>query len=644
MAPSVLTQDTICALDGQPIDKRSAAFIKAVDKLLTVGAYYSTDHAQYRTVSEEVCAQVVAAMDGAGTLSIEITAKGMMIRSQLIDPQHRNARLLHDLLVPLNIARLEFRSTLTPGDLRQAVDALQEKRRDLGNTSGFQEIVVDGLPDSVSTASRNVVQGEVGGGLTLEELLAPFTSEDPAASREEDMTEGERLARHFMDIVTSILENLEKSIRDEGEESEGGSPDATPENIRALKESLKRLVEINPDPKDLARLIEHAKRALDLSRDPDSVDMVFSLLKKEASQGGNWRDRDSVKRKQPEYEMTIEELGRETAELATVPDPPTDPQVTSIVDHLGICFHLLEIDPSDSVESTIVQALDEILSKPRIPREVLALCFSAVGTAAARDEVKTIDRLFPAFCEPLRRSRPTDLARFWKRLWRFLPAERRPVVWPHLVNDLMNGLTDGSRAAAAEFWRTAGSIPPKAVMRLLPRLEPLSAWTAGKLASSLSSVPVAAVFPVYLAIMKSSLAPHGGPRLHRHLGSNSKSPLASVLMRATGPYDSRHDGLYLALAQQGDSTRLSARTRDLAYRTLAGALKDLSPAARSEDWVVDAIRWAGRLAGADAAPLMDRVRDEKKWIFFHAWPAESREAAGEVLARIDRGATSEEAS
>ena len=33
MAPSVLTQDTICALDGQPIDKASASFIKAVDKL-----------------------------------------------------------------------------------------------------------------------------------------------------------------------------------------------------------------------------------------------------------------------------------------------------------------------------------------------------------------------------------------------------------------------------------------------------------------------------------------------------------------------------------------------------------------------------------------------------------------------------------
>jgi hypothetical protein len=637
MAPTAtLTQETICALDGRPVDKASAAFIKAIDKLLTVGAYYSTDHAQYHTASEEVCQQVVAAIGRSPSVAVEITAKGMMIRSQLIDPQHRNVRLLHDLLVPLNIARLEFRASLTPADLRRAIEVLQERRLQLGSGSGFREIVIDGLPDSVCTAGRNVVQGERDGGLTLEELLAPFAAADPNPAPCESTTEGERLARQFLDIVASILANLERTVRDQGAHPEGAVFDATPERIRALRESLRRLAEINPDPKDLARLIEDAKRALDLSRDPDSVDLVFSLLKKEANRGERWREQGASKAKHNEYMGTVEDLLRQTEELAAVDDPVSDPRVTSVTDHLGICFHLLEIEPSSSVENAIIQALDEILSRPRVAEEVLACCFSAMGTAAARDPVETIDRLFPAFCEPLRRSRPRDLARFWTKLWKFLPADRHAVVWPHFLNDLMNGLGGLPRGIVAGLWRTAGSVSPETALRAVPRLELLSAWVAGRMPTSLLNIPPRSVFPVYLAIMKSRLAPAGGPRLHHQLGREAKSPLASTLLRATGDYDPKRDGLYLALARQGDSSRLSDRTRKLAFRTLHEVLGDLDPALRGEDWVVDAIRWAGRLDPEEAAALMVRIGGERKWFFFRAWPAAPRLAAADVLARIER--------
>ena len=59
---AALNSETICDLTGQPLDRSAAALLKAIDKLLTVGAYYSSDHDQYRVVSEKSCAQMVDAI------------------------------------------------------------------------------------------------------------------------------------------------------------------------------------------------------------------------------------------------------------------------------------------------------------------------------------------------------------------------------------------------------------------------------------------------------------------------------------------------------------------------------------------------------------------------------------------------------
>ena len=185
---TALNNETICDLSGQPLDRNAASMLKAIDKLLTVGSYYSADHEQYREVSEKSCAQIVAAIGADQVMAIEIAASGMMLKSQLVDPHHRNVRLLHDLLVPLNIARFEFSDQLTAADLRQAIAALQNHRQNLGNTTGFQEIKIENLPPSVSTASKSVVRddGEEGG-LSLDEMFGSGTAPDRVPTDEELM-------------------------------------------------------------------------------------------------------------------------------------------------------------------------------------------------------------------------------------------------------------------------------------------------------------------------------------------------------------------------------------------------------------------------------------------------------------------------
>jgi len=640
---TALNSETICDLTGQPLDRSAAAFLKAIDKLLTVGAYYSADHDQYHVVSEKSCAQMVQAIRPNLTMAIEITASGMMIRSQLVDPRHRSARLLHDLLVPLNIARLEISADLTPADLRLAIHALQEHKQNLGNTDGFQEIKIENLPPTVNTASRGVVRGgddqghgeEDGNGLmTLDEMFGNDSADEGRAFLDELVSDSEKLAREFMEIVSRVLDNLEQ---DQTETSEDGStthPDSTPENIMALRAALRRLVEVNPDPSELARLIEHAKRALDLSQDPGSVDLVFSLLKKEAESGGDWKSKAREKGKnkpKKEYRLSLEQLRQEVADLETQGDLPAEPGPSARDNFLGICFHLLAAEPAEALEISLVTNLERIIVGPEMTRQDLDFCSAAVTTAVLTDNQIAIDAVLPAFCGPLRVSRLDYLVEFWTGLWETLGAGHRAMVWPHLVSDLLMGFGDTPPETARNLWLAAGGLDSKAAIMQVSRLERMPAFRNQKPFPSLMELPLASMYPVHLALMKSSQGSIHGPRLHDDLLRHPPNDLTKILMKVLGKYDSANDSFYLSLIRQGDGDSITPDLRKMSARLICDAVNELPAENRNDDWVTRAINWIGKLDRDANLPLMTRIRDEKKFFFFKAWPRECRKLAEQIV-------------
>lgn len=647
---TALNSETICDLEGQPLDRDAAAFLKAIDQLLTVGAYYSTDHDQYRVVSEKSCAQMVDAIGTGKMMAIEVTASGMMIRSQLVDPNHRNVRLLHDLLVPLNIARLEISANLTATDLRMAISALQLHKQNLGNTTGFQEIKIENLPPTVSTASREVVQDlgdhdcddhdigdEDGGLMTLDEMFGAEDQDKGKAFLDDLIPDSEKLAREFMKIVGTILENLEQDHPETGENRADTHPDTTPENIRALREALQRLVEVNPDPADLARLIEHAKRALDLSRDPGSVDLVFSLLKKEVERGSDWKYKAREKGKdkpKKEYRLSLEELRKEINALESEGHEPDEPGPSTRSNYLGICFHLLGADPSESLEITLVSNLERIITSEEMTREDLNLCSAAVATAALKDNQLALDSVLPAFCNPLRAAHPEYLVKFWVRLWETLEPDRRTLVWPHLVSDLLQGI-DGIPAATIEgMWLAAGELESKTAIMLVSRLECTPALINKTVSPSLMTLPLGRMYPVHLALMKSSQASAHGPRIHDTLHRHPPNGLIEILMKALGKYDPVNDSFYLSLIKQSGGDSITPDLRRMSARLICDAVADLPADNRSDDWVARAITWIGKLDAAFALPAMKRIRDQRRYIFFRAWPAECRELAAQIVSSV----------
>ncbi|MEN8006225.1 MAG: hypothetical protein ABFS42_04380 [Candidatus Krumholzibacteriota bacterium] len=634
MAPkTAINNETICDLSGRALDRSAVALLKAIDKLLTVGAYYSPEHGQYKVVSEKSCAQIVASIGPGRVMAIEITASGMMIRSQLVDPHHRNVRLLHDLLVPLNIARFEISADLTPADLRQAISALQEHKQNLGNTTGFQEIKIENLPPTVSTASKSVVRdnGEEASNW-LDGLLGNDSGNQNDSSPDEFLTESEKLARQFLEVVAEILDNLEKDGG--GEEGSAPHPDSTPENLRALREALQRLVEVNPDPVDLARLIEHAKRALDLSRDPRSVDLVFSLLKKEFASGGDWKNKareNSGNKPKNQYKLSLEQLGREVSGLEAAAEEPADPGPTSLSSYLGICFHLLAGDPSETLETALELTLKQAIENVGVSRLDLNLCSAAVAEAALKNNQVALDRVLPAFCDPLHDSRPDYLVKFWARLWEALDPERRALVWPHLVNDLLRGFGGLPVETVQPLWLAAGQLDSRDAFKQVSRLESMSAVREKAGCPGLMALPLEQMYPVHLALVKSSLASTHGPRLHEQLRRHPPNDLVDILMKSLDEYDAAHNGFYLSLIKEIGGDSISPGLRRQAARLIVDALSELHPSDRNEPWVGKALGWIGKLDPDLALPLLTRVRDEKKYFFFRAWPRECRRMAENVI-------------
>jgi|GEM_PF-3221475 len=645
---TLLNSETICDLDGQPLDRRSAALLKAVDKLLTVRAYYSPEHEQYHLASEKSCAQMVEAILPDRAMTIEVTASGMMVNRRLVDPGHRNVRLLHDLLVPLNIAQLNIGADLTPADLRQAITALQDHRQSLGTTTGFREIVIKNLPATVSTASKGVVHkdGTEEGGeglrkpLTLDELL---NSPTPGTG-EESTSETEMLARKFMELVNQILSNLEKELSDFSGDGTGVRTDATPENIRALREALQRLVEVNPDPRDLARLIQHAKKALDLSHDPGSVDLVFSILKKEAENGGEWKTRARDKDKgssRKEYRLTVEQLKAEVGLLASSEAPVPKGRPSAMKDYLGIILNLIGIETSEVLDVALVSHLGEALAAPDLTRDDLHFCAAAVADYCVHANPIVLDRVLPAYCGALISAQPVYLGGFWERLWEALDSGRRALVWPHLVNDLLLGLDEKLPDAGTRLWLAVAQIDPKSALQQVSRMECLEAFRTRKSLPGLMNLSLESMYPVHLVLMRSSLGSEHGPRLHQHLRRQPPNELAEVLLEAIGPHQPSYDNLYLALIRQGAGSTMTADFRRMAARLIGETLISLSGEGRKGKWAGKAVAWLGNLDPDHSLPLLTEIRDKRKFFFFRVWPEKLRNLAEVIIASRSTAAEEE---
>jgi hypothetical protein len=134
--------------------------------------------------------------------------------------------------------------------------------------------------------------------------------------------------------------------------------------------------------------------------------------------------------------------------------------------------------------------------------------------------------------------------------------------------------------------------------------------------------------------MKSSLAPQHGPRLHDHLARKPLNGLTDVMVQPIDVYDPANDGFYLSLVKQSQGDSISLDLRRMAVRMIMEGLARLQANQRNGEWAPRAIGWTGKLDPEHARPVLQQIREERKLIFFRAWPRKCRDLAAEIMASL----------
>lgn len=631
--------ESICDLQGNPLNPKSMILIKALDRMLTVGSYYSPQHEQYIKASENACEEIVGTLGAANqSTTIEITAQGLMVGGQNVDPQHRNVRLLHELLVPLNIARLEISGFLTPEDLRGAISILQERRMDLGQSNSFKEIIFDNLPASIKTVSCSVLQKSAdqldADSVTLNDLLGKWDDHDFSLGQSDSISVSDKLASQFMDMVTQILKNIDKFEKASGgnELSKADGSYVTKDDLVSLREALQRLVDVNPDPAELTKLITQAQRALHLSQDAQSVNLAFSILKKDImKKSSGTKPQTQTKSPKFEFKLTVEDLLNTVEELEKSPALVVDPWDGARTDQLVISLQLLRSDPPLSQRMGMIEVITNAMARNDFYEHNLFVCTRYFNTIAREDGAQGLEKMLPLVLEPLRHKRCEMVAPFWAHLLELIDEEQLPHLWPYLVNDILLGFEGAPRKTVKKLVLAAGNISVEVAQGLEPTLARQPSLQGNTGGRDLFTVPLINLYPVHAMLANSPLKAWLGLEIHRALCAKPESVLVEVVMSALGGYNPEYISFYLDLIRHQDNQDYSEDMRGMAVDIIQGALASSSSERRSESWIPLGLMELGKLDQVSARPLLERIVKERKFLFFKAWPAPVRQAAEKIL-------------
>lgn len=625
----------------------------ALDRMLTVGSYYPPGHEKYREVAKAAHRAIVLAAGVQGVVAIEVAENGLTMGASFAPADGREAKRLHKLLLPLEVALLEIDQNASAEDLHAALLALKKQQAELGSSRAYRAIEVTGLPPSVRVTSRQLYvkmrHKTVGSGGTRPNVDAfdPNTIPDAMLVATPD---GQRLEREFLAVVRGImtsadphkLQKLHETPIDRISQVLGEwIPDAA---IRAMKDIIDRLAETNSDPMVLEALVTHATKALELSGDSALVEMAFERLRVEREVKGESRPLlenrprpRGVRRSPVVYTMTRAQMGALIDEVSTAVRPIEDLDAQTNADCLGICYQVLAAAPSPELAEQVTALMKTLVADDRCSLHDLEVARDALRSAFQQGWDEHTTELARALLEPMRLLRPWKLGWLWLAVWEgLLEPQHKETAWPFLVNDLLLGLDWEDPAARLQLLAELTGLDVCDRVDLLARLETLPALLDKKIDGSFLDAPAPLLYPVYRLLLRSSLSEELGPRLVARLAQRDAHPLVAQLMACLGGWDRGHLRLYQAMLDQGTAERVTPALADQAGRYLRAIITRLDDDELTQPWVPGAIEWLSRLRAGGATAILRDIVAERRWLFIPVWPASARDAAQAALERLEQ--------
>lgn len=638
----------VVAAEPEELAPAHEALLLALDRMLTTGTYYPPGHAQYVAVADQCAEAIAKAMQGQDKIEIEVTTEGLTIGGGSVGKDERCAQRLHELLEPLNQAMLTIHEDVRTEHLHEALVTLKDQHKMLVGTRDYQEIVIEGMPETVTVMDRSLFVRTIGGNgpeetdSPINEFFDPNLIPDAALV---PTPAGQVLEREFLAVVQGLMkcgdrEKLQElAAADDARVSEILGTWVPDQAIKTIKDFLEALEATNSDPMLLQHLIGHAQSALTLTGDPVLVELVFEKLRKEnlskPKKQPLLEKRPKPSRKPVRFTLSRAELRELIDEVHVEAEERADEDIITPAntDCLGICIQVLNVAPSQALSEGIAATLRTVLGGRKLADESRRIVTDALISTFKNDNVETIDLIVSMLSLRMRRSHFKDLGPLWLNIWKGMESKRdKEAVWPYAVNEVLMGLEWEEQQQKLEFYEALSSINVGERNDMLLKLETMRALQEKILAADLFHAPAPLLYSVHQLLLNSTLAEMHGPQMHQRLAYQRAHPMVAVLLDGFTGYDHSRRNAYNAILAQGVADEVVPDLQEVALRHLKGTLSRLPAERRSEPWVADAIRWYGKAGTAKARPVIEKILNEKKWFIFPVWPASCREAARDVLA------------
>lgn len=584
-----------------------SALLNAWDRLIAIAALYPASNGRFREIAAE-WREKLTAVAPTEAVVIEVGRDGRLAHDGRVHaPEQVGKSRLYPLLADTGVETVTVERGIDAEALHRFIAIFRELGQIAERSIGFQRVELPELPPGIavrlrrfSTAERQgIVCAEPEADAELGPGEAPLVSEDPDRLAEEAVGDGagathnphvgaqSAAGRRLEELLTFGATALHRRLTETESEEEAES--AEPEPL--------------PD-----------------APDPESPPQSAAPPRREATEGF---DTAELKRRLAEAEA---------AGAGFMPEERDPAEWLALVLKLTLHDDLPGID--EQLQEQLTAAL---VTTPDL--QAVQILLSALEELISRGSAEAVDHRLPRVFAALGEHEGLR-SRLLAELYAGSDARGLELLWPHLADALLRGLPGLLPAVLADNQRLLPGFDADELGGILPRLEALPALLEGRIHASLFAPRQPALNGLYIALLHSSRGQTAGGFLMRALRESPPAQPYADLIALLGGYRARYREfirqLLAAECGRGGYDELPALGGALAFRRL-GRIKGKGRERPELRRVLDLLAFAAD----DIEPLLERICNERRWLFLRAWPADLRKRAQALLLRR-RGRPGEE--
>ena len=603
-----------------------AAILLAMDRLLTAGALYPEGHGRFGAAVAEY-RDAASSASGARPVVFEVDARVLRIQGEPIGPGQRGLERLLGLFDKLGILQVRIDADAPAVALHLLATRLLRQRREADANGHLKQAVFADLPAQVTVVPRTFRKrwsDDIDGRYlpvletVLDEIEASFG--DRAAGQAARGT----LERMFRVFLARSDEDGEATLC--APEDRAFFESMISSGPQALCRALRAIIARDGDLGSLEELFDDSHEALASAAAQSALQLLLDAM------AGSDRAREA-EAVEPEarrvdddsaYTIPLAEL-QATFEAIAAESPPAavlgaaDPR-----EEISIHLAILALGAAPAVARQAMAGLWHAISRMRASTDREFLREKALSLLETAD-TELLDLVLPRLAGPFRDRGVDDIADYWGSLAAG-SAERVALVWPHVVTELLRTEPETAMRGRSLLQSLATMLPPEAMLREASRFESLSTFLPSSFNQALFYRPRPVLYPVYTALLRTSLGATFGQWLHEGWSRMPADTAGGLLTRIRGPYRPGERDLYDAVLEHGQTEGEGSPPRAL-LDAVHLAVDRMPAGKRNQEWLPVAILVLGQWSPASSRRLLDRIERERRLLVLPAWPRACRRAA-----------------